>query len=419
MSLSYSVLESDALMQQAPSLGAFLSAPLASATLDLVRGEGAWLYTMDGRRMLDFSSGTLNLPLGYGHPILISAAIQQLETGVYFHSSRWQTQAYVALASRLSELVPSLPVVHHKLCSGSDANETAMKLARKATGRRLIATQLESHLGETCETHSASGRDPGCKDPIRGSRDFVHFPPPTGGLEDIAQARDALRTYRGQLAAILVEPIPFRAGLLAFATTGRYLAGLRHLADEHDALLLSDEVQTFGWVDRLLATTVFHASPDVIALGKGLGFGFPLAAVLMRKELQHVLSYNDAELTPGGHVVSCAVAVAGLDVLMRENFEIDQKGALLESRLRAAFLCSGLMASIRRFGLMLGVTFPGDASEQDQRADQLYQGALRRGLILRRTGYALILKPPVIVDEAEICLAVDIVADAIGEVHGL
>lgn len=402
---------------RAPAGAESLSKPLAGATVVMTRGAGAYLFDVRGRRFLDFSSGTLNLPLGCGHPAITSAVTRQLKTGLYFHSSRFLSKPYLEVARLLGRLVPALPVVHHKLASGSDANEAAIKIARKRSGRRLIATQFESHLGESCETHSASGRDLGRKTAIVGSADFVHFPPPDGVRDDVRWVEDTLRKYTGGLAAILVEPVPFRAGLRAFPTTGQYLAGLRRVANEHDALLIFDEVQTFGWTDSLLATNYYSAEPDLVTLAKGIGFGLPLAAVLMRSELRDVLDYNDAELTPGGHVVSCAAAAACLRLLLRRQFGIEAKGAFMESRLYRMARSSRCIAGFRRFGLMAAILFRGSAEEQVAHADMLYSLAMERGLILRRSGHIVVMKPPIIVGMPQIDQAVRILTGVVHEMN--
>lgn len=395
----------------------FLSESLAKADFEVATAEGAVLYTRDGRELLDFSSGTLNLPLGYGHPAVIEAAVQQMRTGVQFVSSRWHSQSYIDVAKLLSKLAPGLTVVHHKICCGSDANETAIKIARKWKGRRLVATQYESHLGETCEMHSASGRNFSFKSAIMGSHDFIHFPPPEGRTSDEQAAFEALDPYRGQIAAILVEPVPLHAGLRVFPNTQQYLSGLRRLADLHGALLIFDEVQTFGWTEKLLASNYYKVSPDMVTLAKGVGFGFPIAAVIMHERLRGVLSYNHAELTHGGHVVSCAAAVAGLTTLLKQDFQLKEKGIILERQLQKVIRRYRSIAGLRRFGLIIGITFHGTVEEQNCLADRLYDLTLRRNLIIRRSGNNVILKPPLIVKTEQIHFAVGVLENALSEME--
>lgn len=353
-------------------------------------GKGAVFYFSGGREILDFSSQTLNLSLGHNYPALIDAAKRQLDV-LSYHSSRFASDVFMTLAQRLIDLTDEhLNKINLKLTDGSDAVESAIKRARVATGRRYIVAFRESHHGETVETIACSGKHFNglC---LGSSRDYFWLDPDESCVDEFA---NLLRSNR-EVAGLIVEPIMVNAGVIV-QPAGR-LSKLRKLCSEFGVALIFDEIQTaFGWLGPMFAYEKVGVIPDMIALGKALAPGFPLAAVILNEKYD-VLDYGYDELTYGGNPISCAVALANLDILKKVDFNFDRKSGLLKERLKK-YQASG-------DGLIWGVPC---ANREQARAS--YRLCLEKDLLLRLSGdeKTLIFKPPLVVTEAEINRAMDI-----------
>ena len=284
----------------------------------MVAGEGIYLYDSNGRGYIDCASATFNLSLGYQHPAVIRAIKEQADQLIHV-TSGFQTEPINALAQRLVQLAPkSISKAHLKVNGGSAANEGAVKMAQRATGRRDVVTLFRSHLGQTVMMASLSGNavrkqplarlyhgglqvpDPYCL------RCFYGQDPASCGLMCVDRINDFLEyASSGSVAAVLVEPISGNGGNIV--PPDGYFPRLRELCDAHDIKLLFDEVQTgIGRTGRMFAAEHFNVDPDAITIAKGLGgSGAQIAAILTSDELAG-LPVNDHSFTYGANLLAAA-----------------------------------------------------------------------------------------------------------------
>jgi len=356
----------------------------------IVGGKGAIFYLDDGRKVLDFSAQTLNLSLGHNYPELIEAAKTQLDRLAY-HSSRFMSDVFINLSEKLVSLTDKhLNKINLKLTDGSDAVESAIKRARVASGKPYIVAFKGSHHGETVETLASSGKH--FDGPFLGSSRKYLWLEPDDSCED--ELAGWLRS-RKDIAGVIVEPVMVNAGVIVHPT-GR-LRRIRELCSKFGVALIFDEIQTaFGWVGTTFAYERLGVVPDMLALGKALAPGFPLAALALNNQYD-VLDYGYDELTYGGHPVSCAVALENLKILAETDFKISKKEGLLARGLNKY--------GGRGMGLIWGV--PG---QDIKRAKRIYTDCFDQGLLLRLSGdeSTLILKPPLMVTEVQIRQALGI-----------
>lgn len=377
------------------------------------RGEGIYFWDYNGKKYMDFSSQTLNLLLGQCHPVIVDALISQAKTLTYA-SSRFGSLPYLKTAKKLAEIAPKgLTRVNIKMCDGSDANETAVKVARKFTGKTGIISFHQGHTGQTTQTIQLRGygRDPRT---LAGNKEdivFVH-PPKCQETHDyentIIEIKQVIQKH-GNIAAILVDPVMTNAGVLVTDETQNYLKEINALTKEHNILFVLDENQTFGWVPKLFATNYYDLSPDIITLGKGLSAGHPLAGVLLREELKDVLDYNEADFTHGGHVLTCSAAYACLSLIGSEDFHIQEKEALMKVRLGQLKNETTIDVISRGVGLIHCIEIVESQDiDSSKLAEIIFNEALNEGLFLRKYGSKLVLKPPIIVNNIEIIEAFEI-----------
>lgn len=375
-----------------------ISTGLRPTYAQLVYAEGGHFELRDGRRLVDLSSQTLNLSLGQSHPTIKNAVVQQAERA-QFASSRFGTLPFVELSERLVSLAPdNITTAILKLSNGSDAVETAIKLAVLHTRRREVgclpgAWHGESHLTlGLASTHNGRLLANGDVGVFAQSRSF----------ESLAKL---VRTH-GHLAAAIVDPVTVSTGL-DDEDSHTTLRDLRRACDKTGTLLIFDEVQTFGGYlgPALFATEMFGIRPDIICLGKALGAGYPLAATLCTQELSAVLQYNDAEYTYGGHPVSCAAALAALDLLEEKRPELGERVARFEDILRRVF--DEDTYEVRRTGLMASVTLAQDRLREAW-VSRVVNEAFAADIYVRplEHGRRLLIKPPIVLplEELHCCL---------------
>lgn len=393
------------------------------SNIKMIKGEGIYLYDTEGRQYIDCASATFNLSLGYGHPAVIRAIKEQAEQLVHVTSS-FQTEPINQLAHRLVELSPKrLTKVHLKVSGGSVANEGAIKMAQRATGRRDIITLFRSHVGQTMMTAYLSGNafrkenfalalpgglhvpDPYCY------RCFYGQHPSSCNFMCVRRLEDFLEfASSGSVAAILVEPISGNGGNIV--PPDGYFQKLREFCDKHDIKLIFDEIQTgIGRTGQMFAAEHFGVEPDAITVAKGLGgSGAQVAAILASDELGG-LAPHEHSFTYGGNVLAAAAALATLEVISEPAFleNVRVTGAYILSRLEDMKSKYPFVGDVRGVGLMIGVEIiDADGKPDTQLTNWLANKAMEFGLILRtsRYGYGNVLKirPPLILtlEEAEL-----------------
>ncbi|MEC8846148.1 MAG: aspartate aminotransferase family protein [Pseudomonadota bacterium] len=372
------------------------------------RGEGSYLYATDGRRFLDFASGIATNSLGHAHPHLVKM-VQEQAAKLWHVSNLYHIPEQQRLADRLCENSFANTVFFCN--SGAEAMEGALKVARKyhfANGEpkreRVIACSRAFH-GRTLATLSA-----GDSDKYREG-----FGPRPGGFEHVPFGNlNEVRAAMGDdVAAIVIEPVQGEGGI--FPADYHYLHGLRAAADEFGALLVFDEVQCgMGRTGKLWAYEWAGVAPDVMALAKGLGGGFPVGAVLATEKAASGMVPGTHGSTYGGNPMACAAANAVLDVMLADGFldQVIARGEYLHSALAAVGARHpGLFEEIRGKGLMVGLK--GHAANTE-----IWTRLRDHGLLVVGAGdNALRLLPPLTVSESEIDEAMAAIEAVAGELE--
>ncbi|PWB95121.1 aspartate aminotransferase family protein [Methylosinus sporium] len=368
----------------------------ARADLAFERGEGAWLTASDGERYLDFGAGVAVNSLGHGHPHLVGT-LSAAAAKPWHVSNLFQIPEAERLARRLVQATFADLVFFTN--SGAEAVECAIKTARKfhaVEGRperyRLITFEGAFH-GRTLATIAAGGNP----------KYLDGFGPPTDGFDQAPYGDlEAVRALVGpQTAGVLLEPIQGEGGVRA--APPRFLAGLRELCDELGLLLIVDEVQTgIGRTGRFLAVEHSGVTPDIAALAKGIGGGFPLGACLATAEAGKGMTVGAHGSTYGGNPLATAVGNAVLDVVLEPGFIERVAGLGVLFRQKLAELedrHSAIIESVRGEGLMFGLKTRVPNVE--------FAAAAREAklLIIPASDNVVRLLPPLIIGESELAEA--------------
>jgi len=368
------------------------------ADLAFERGEGPYLFATNGRRYLDFCGGIAVDILGHAHPHLVEALREQ--AGKLWHvSNLYRIPEQERLAKRLAET--SFADMMFFCNSGAEAVEGGIKLCRKyhsANGnpeRWRIITCTGSFHGRTLATIAAAGNEKHLSGfgPRTDGFDIVPF----GNLNILRQA------VTSETAAILVEPIQGEGGIHPAAM--EYLRGLREVADEYGLLLYFDEVQCgVGRTGRLWAHEWSGITPDVMAIAKGIGGGFPVGAFLATAEAAKGMTPGTHGSTFGGNPLAMSAANAVLDVILKDGFfeHVENIGKYLVERLHAVVKKHGtVFKDVRGVGLMQGIVCEADCIKV---MNQLYDEGL---LTVIAGDNVLRLLPPLIIEESHVDEAVD------------
>ena len=376
-----------------PTVTSHLLPTYARVNLAFERGEGAWLVATDGERYLDFSSGVAVNALGHAHPRLVAAVTEQAQK-VWHVSNLYQVPEAERVAARLCEA--SFADVVFFCNSGAEAMECSIKMARKyhsvngAPERYRTITFDGAFHGRTLATLAAGGQ----KKYLDG------FGPVVEGFDQVPFADlDAVKRAIGPAtAAILIEPIMGEGGVRVVEPS--FLRALRELCDQHGLLLVFDEVQTgMGRTGELFAYQRTGATPDVMALAKALGGGFPVGACLATAEAAKGMTTGTHGSTFGGNPLAMSAANAVLDVMLEPGFldRVRHTALLLKQRLaEIKDRYPSVIAEVRGEGLLVGVraVVPAAALVDALRAERMI--AVPSGDNVVR------LLPPLIVSEQEI-----------------
>jgi acetylornithine/N-succinyldiaminopimelate aminotransferase len=368
----------------------------ARMPLALVSGRGSRVTDVEGREYADLTAGWGVCAIGHCHPALVAAISDQAArlmqtTNVYY------TLPQLDLAEALAEITPREITRSFFVNSGTEATEGALKLAHRATGRRKFVSTTNSFHGRTLGALSVIGQAKH-RDPYRAL-----LPEPV--TVPFGDAAAAARAIDKETAAFIVEPVQGEGGVNP-APPG-YLARLRELCDASGALLILDEVQTgIGRTGRMLALEHDGVVPDVLALGKGLGGGFPVAAFLCTEEVSATVKLGDHGGTYVGNPVACAAALATLRVVREEKLaeRAAEVGGRLLARLQAfAAEHPEHAVEARGRGLLLGLEL-----RDLGRAGTLAKRALAAGVLVNVTaGNVMRLFPALNIPEAELSGAVE------------
>jgi acetylornithine/N-succinyldiaminopimelate aminotransferase len=354
--------------------------------LVLARGEGAHVWDEDGREYVDLLGGIAVNALGHGHPALVAAVTQQLQTLGHI-SNFFASAPQIALAEKLLELVGAGPdgrVFFGN--SGTEANEAAFKLTRRTGRTHLVAMTGSFHgrsMGALALTSKEAYRAP--FEPLPGDVTFV----PYGDADALAAA------VTDETAAIVIEPVQGEAGVVV--PPEGFLAAARAIADEHGALLWFDEIQSgMGRTGHWLASHPSGVTPDIVTLAKGLGGGFPIGACVGLGRAATLFEPGNHGTTFGGNPVACAAALAVIGTIEEEG--LLEHVSVLGQKLRDGLAADPRVAEVTGEGLLIGVVLV------DDRAAEVTAAGLRAGFIVNNaTANRVRLAPPLVLtaDDAE------------------
>jgi acetylornithine/N-succinyldiaminopimelate aminotransferase len=324
----------------------------ARAPLSFVKGEGSWLITEDGTRYLDFGSGIAVNALGHANPILVDALKDQAEN-LWHTSNLYTIPNQEKLAAQLVEHTFADTVFFTN--SGTESMECAVKMARKyqssagAENRVNVIAFKDSFHGRSMAMIAAAGAEKLTKGFGPVMPGFVHVD--YGDLDAVEAAIDE------ETAAILVEPIQGEGGIIPAEDS--FLQGLRALCDTHGLLLIYDEIQCgMGRTGKLFAHEFSGASPDIMAVAKGIGGGFPLGACLATEDAAKGMIAGSHGSTYGGNPLACAVGNAVVETIATPEFlnNVSRKAGYLNQRLEGLIADHPrVFSGVRGQGLMLGL----------------------------------------------------------------
>ncbi|KSU60359.1 hypothetical protein AS034_16075 [[Bacillus] enclensis] len=390
------------------------------ATSPVVKGDGIYFWDENNKKYMDFSSQTLNLLLGQCYPAIVEALTEQIKTLTYA-SSRFGSSAYLEAAKRIVRVAPKgFTRINIKMCDGSDANETALKTAKKFTGKPGVISFHKAHTGQTTQTLHVRGYARDERTLLGSTEDVTFISPPScqekGDYKHSLKEFEEVITKHGGIGAVLVDPMMVNAGVLVNEETSAYLKGIEALCHRYNVMFILDENQSFGWVPGIFAANYYDISPDIITLGKGLSSGHPLAGVLVKEKYKEALDYNEADFTHGGHVLTCRAAATTIETLETVDFHLLEKEKKIESEIRDLQSKANFPLIHRGVGLIHGLEFATEDEERNSvMANSIFETALRKGLFLRKYNNKIILKPPVIVSEEEIEKAFAILSSSFKE----
>ncbi|WP_211129499.1 bifunctional acetylornithine/succinyldiaminopimelate transaminase [Serratia surfactantfaciens] len=359
-----------------------------------VRGKGSRVWDQQGKEYIDFSGGIAVTALGHCHPALVDALKRQGET-LWHTSNVFTNEPALRLASKLIDATFADRVFFAN--SGAEANEAAFKLARHYAITRhspyktkIIAFNNAFH-GRTLFTVSVGGQAKYSDGFGPKPADIVHVP-----FNDLAAVKAVMDDHT---CAVVMEPIQGEGGITP--VDAGFLKGVRELCDQHQALLVFDEVQSgMGRSGKLFAYMHYGVTPDILTTAKALGGGFPVSAMLTTEEIASVMQVGTHGTTYGGNPLACAVAEAALDVINTPEVlsGIEQRHALYVQALQNIGDKYGIFTAIRGMGLLIGAEL---TPHYHGRARDFLTAAAVRGLMILNAGPNVIRFAPSLVVELQ------------------
>lgn len=370
--------------------------------ISIEKAEGIYLYSPEGKRYTDMISGIAVSNVGHRHPKVVKAIKEQVDKHLHVMVyGEYIQSAPNRLAQKLSELLPQKLNCTYLVNSGTEANEGALKLAKRITGRTEIISCRKSYHGSTHGSLSVSGNEmkKNAFRPLLPDVRFIEFNNP----DDLNQITD-------RTACVIMETIQGDAGVRI--PSKDYLKKVRQRCDETGAQLILDEIQCgMGRTGTWFAFQQFDIVPDILTIGKAFGGGLPIAAFVSSEEKMKLFTHDPMLghiTTFGGNPVCSASALATLQVIEEENLlgTVEQKGNLIEQLLQHP-----KVKEIRRIGLMFAIDF-----EDAETVNRIVAYAKEHGVIcywFLSHPYSFRIAPPLTITEEQIREACDIILKAI------
>lgn len=363
------------------------------------RSAGSEVFSSAGQSYIDFGGGIGVLNVGHGHPDVVAAAHRQIDQLIHISAQVAVYEPYLRLADRLCQLAPGPgPKKAILFSTGAEAVENTVKIARSYTGRPGIVAFTQAFHGRTLMGMSLTDTVKPYKEgfgPFAPEIYRAPFPYEYRGWDSaraLASLEESLRTSWpvDRMAALLIEPVLGEGGFVP--APYEFLQGLRRLADERGLLLIADEVQSgMGRTGKLFALEHSGVVPDLMAIAKSLGGGFPISAVVGRSDVMDAPLPGQLGSTYGGNPVACAAALAVLDVIEREGLltRAGVLGSILEERMEEWQRRYPLVGDVRVLGAMAGLELVLDRETKEPAAaltQQILDGCRDRGVLLLRAG---------------------------------
>lgn len=408
--------------------------------LPVTKAEGSYLYTADGKRYLDFTSGIAVTNVGHCHPRVLAAAQKQMNEMVHSAVGVTIHKSLLELCDALPQVLPTGLDMFFFGNSGAEAVEGAIKLARYVTGRPGIIAFEGGFHGRTYGAASVTSVKSKYRNHYEPFVPGIYFAPypytyrcplgstPENALDWTLQGIQSLFQHQvppDQVAAFLVEPVQGEGGYIV--PPHGFLPALRKICDAHGILLIVDEVQTgFGRTGEMFATQLVEVTPDIMAIAKGIASGFPLSATVASKKLMSKWLAGAHGTTFGGNPIACAAALATLDVIREENL-------LENTRKMGKRFIDGLVnlkkkypqiGEVRGVGLMLAMEFVHPNSNKAPDAElamNLLNAMLEQGLVAYMAGtFGQVVRfiPPLIVTADQIDEALGIIESGLTKLIG-
>ncbi|KON89452.1 acetylornithine aminotransferase [Sporosarcina globispora] len=367
--------------------------------LEPENAEGSYLFDKNGKRYLDFTSGIGVCNLGH-RPAAVQKSINEQLNKFWHVSNLFMQEQQEAAAKYLSEAAGMDLVFFAN--SGAEANEAAIKLARKAAGRQKIITFQQSFHGRTFATMAATGQDKIKKGYGSMLETFKYVP-----FNDINALKDEIDT---ETAAVMLEIVQGEGGI--HIGNQEFLTETEQLCKEYGALLIVDEIQTgIGRTGKAFGFQHFNLAPDIVTSAKGLGSGLPIGAVIGKNALEDVFGPGSHGSTFGGNPISIAAAIATMNTIFDEEFlkSVQEKSSYLAEKLAESLEQIAAVKEIRYLGLMVGI-------EIDIPLSSLLKELRANGLLALPAGENVLrLLPPLTAAKSEIDEAVQILQATLKE----
>ncbi|MED1056580.1 acetylornithine transaminase [Bacillus mycoides] len=354
--------------------------------IEFLKGNGAKVIDKRGEQYLDFTSGIGVCNLGHCHPTVVKAVEKQIRN-IWHISNLFTNSLQEEVASLLTE---DTALDHVFFCnSGAEANEAALKLARKHTGKSLVVTCEQSFHGRTFGTMSATGQDKVKEGfgPLLPS--FLHIP-----FNDIRALEEVMNE---EVAAVMVEVIQGEGGVILADPS--FLKEIEKLCNQYNALFIIDEVQTgIGRTGTLFAYEQMGIVPDIVTIAKALGNGIPVGAMIGRKELGSSFTAGSHGSTFGGNYIAMTAAKEVLQCIKEQSFfkEVQEKGEYVLKKLQGELRHVECVQNIRGKGLMIGIECKHEVANVIEQLE-------KAGLLVLQAGPNVIrLLPPLIVTNEEL-----------------
>ena len=409
------------------------------AGLAMARGQGSTLIDEDGQEYIDFIAGITIGSVGHCHPHYVEALKRQVEKLTF---GSFTTETRTRLLEMLASLTPEGLTRIQMFSGGAEAVEAALRLAKAATGKRevigfwggfhgktggvlgLLGSDFKHHLGPFLPGQYLTPYADCYRCPLRLTY-------PDCGIACADYVRDVIRHQTGgEIAAIIVEPVQGTAGNIV--PPEGFLRAIQQIAKEAGALLLCDEMITgIGRTGSMWGSDHDQVVPDIMTVGKGVGGGFPLSAVVSTEELTSKKPWSNPSASSssyGGNPLAAAAGLASLEIILKENLvkNADRVGAVMLKRLEALKEKHRVVGEVRGRGLLLGIELVKDRRTKEPLGKDvtqaLYQECLRRGLAAMTYSATVRINPPLMISE-ETALAglaiLDEALEAVGREHNL